>query len=103
MPDFAHAFARRTSLRGGDELSAILAGSPPGVLSMTGGFPNPATFPGEAIGEIAARLVRDDAAVALQYSPVEGIPSVREYLADRQAQLHGRRPEAGELMLTSAG
>ena len=73
MADFAHAFARRTRLRGGDELTAILAGSPPGVLAMTGGFPNPATFPTDEVDEIAARLVREDAAVALQYTPCEGI------------------------------
>jgi 2-aminoadipate transaminase len=103
MPDFAHAFSRRTRLRGGDELTTILAGSPPGVLSMTGGFPNPATFPTDELDEIAARLVREDAAVALQYTPCEGIPSVREYLIDRQEQLQGGRPERAELMVTSGG
>ena len=103
MADFAHAFARRTRLRGGDELTAILAGSPPGVLSMTGGFPNPATFPTDELDEIAARLVREDAAVALQYTPCEGIASVREYLLDRQEQLQGRRPELAELIVTSGG
>jgi 2-aminoadipate transaminase len=103
MADFAHTFARRTRLRGGDELTTILAGSPPGVLSMTGGFPNPATFPTGEVDEIAARLVREDAAVALQYAPCEGIPSVREYLIDRQEQLHGRRPEHAELIVTSGG
>jgi 2-aminoadipate transaminase len=103
MPDFSAAFARRTRLRGGDELTTILAGSPPGVLSMTGGFPNPATFPIDELDEIAARLVREDAAVALQYTPCEGIPSVREYLIDRQEQLQGRRPEPAELMVTSGG
>jgi 2-aminoadipate transaminase len=103
MTDFAHAFARRTRLRGGDELTAILAGSPPGVLSMTGGFPNPATFPTDELDEIAARLVREDAAVALQYTPCAGIPSVREYLIERQEQLHGRRPERAELIVTSGG
>ena len=81
MTDFARAFARRTRLRG-DELTAILAGSPPGVLSMTGGFPNPATFPTDELDELAARLVREDASVALQYTPSEGIASVREYLLD---------------------
>jgi len=96
-------FARRTRLRGGDELTAILAGSPPGVLSMTGGFPNPATFPTDELDEIAARLVRDDAAVALQYTPCAGIPSVREYLTDRQEQLQGRRPAGDELIVTSGG
>ena len=103
MPEFARAFARRTHLAGGDELATILAGSPPGVLSMTGGFPNPATFPTDELDEIARRLVRDDTAVALQYTPCEGIPSVREYLVERQEQLQGRRPQPGELIVTSGG
>src|SRR5215218_11281053 len=103
MPDFSHAFARRTRLRGGDELTAILAGSPPGVLSMTGGFPNPATFPTDELDAIAARLLHDDAAVAMQYTPVAGLPGVREYLLDRAALTQGRRPDAGELMVTSGG
>jgi 2-aminoadipate transaminase len=96
-------FARRTRGSGAAELSAILAGTPPGVLSMTGGFPNPETFPSEELAEIAARLLRDDASVALQYTPCEGIASVREYLRDRQEQLHGRRPELEELIVTSGG
>jgi 2-aminoadipate transaminase len=103
MPDFGQAFARRTRLRGGDELTTILAGSPPGVLSMTGGFPNPATFPTDELDEIAVRLVREDAAVALQYTPCAGLPSVREYLIDRQERLQGRRPEQAELIVTSGG
>src|SRR5829696_8477398 len=103
MADFAHAFARRTRLRGGDELTTILAGSPPGVLSMTGGFPNAATFPTGELDAIAARLVREDAAVALQYTPCAGIASVREYLIERHEQLQGRRPEAAELIVTSGG
>ena len=51
VADFKATFARRTQVAGGSELAAILAGSPPGVLSMTGGFPNPKTFPtGEQYG-----------------------------------------------------
>lgn len=96
-------FARRTRLAGGEELGAILAGSPPGVLSMMGGFPNTATFPAAELGEIAARLVREDGAVALQYTPCEGIPSFRDYLAERQEQVQGRRPEIAELIVTSGG
>jgi 2-aminoadipate transaminase len=103
MTDFAHAFARRTQLPGGSELATILAGSPPGVLSMTGGFPNAATFPTDEVDEIAGRLVREDASVALQYTPCEGLGSVREYLIDRQEQLQGRRPERTELIVTSGG
>jgi 2-aminoadipate transaminase len=102
MPEFTRSFARRTRLRGG-ELTAILAGSPPGVLSMTGGFPNPATFPNDELDEIAARLVREDAAVALQYTPCAGLPSVREYMIDRQERLQGCRPDPVELIVTSGG
>jgi 2-aminoadipate transaminase len=85
------------------ELATILAGPPPGVLSLAGGFPNPRTFPGREIEEIVGRLLRDDAAVALQYSAAEGIPSVREYLLDRQEQLQGVRPDRSELIVTSGG
>jgi 2-aminoadipate transaminase len=99
----ADLLAQRARNRDGAELATILAGSPPGVLSMTGGFPNPATFPTDVLDEIAARVVRDDPAVALQYTPCEGLPSVREYLLDRQEQLQGQRPERAELIVTSGG
>ena len=101
--DWSHAFARRAANRGDAELSAILAGAPPGVLSMMGGFPNPSTFPTEVLDEIVTRLVRDDPGAALQYTASEGIPSVREYLCDRQQELQGRRPELPELIVTSGG
>src|SRR5919107_764627 len=78
MPEFA----RRTRLCGGDELTTILA---------------------DEVGELAARLLREDAAVALQYTPCAGLPSVREYLLDRQEATQGRRPQPGELMVTSGG
>ena len=99
MPEFA----RRTRLRGGEDRGQLLAGSPPGVLSMTGGFPNPATFPTDELDAIAARLLRDDAAVAMQYTPVAGLPGVRAHLLDRVDATQGRRPDAGELMVTSGG
>ena len=101
--DWTHLFARRQSARGGEELAAILAGVPDGVLALTGGFPNPSTFATDVLGDIAARVLRDEPGLALQYTPVEGIPSVREYLAERQESLQGRRPEPAELMVTSGG
>ena len=96
-------FAQRAQNRGAAELATILAGAPPGALSMAGGFPNPATFPTADLDEIVARLLRDEPGVALQYAPSEGIPSVREYLVDRQEQQQGRRPERAELTVTSGG
>ena len=99
----AHAFAAARN-RGDAELNAILAGPPPGVLSLMGGFPNPATFPADALDELGRpRCCATIPRGALQYAPVEGIPSVREFLLDRQEQLQGRRPETAELIVTSGG
>jgi 2-aminoadipate transaminase len=101
MPEWG--FARRAESGAGAELATILGGVPPGVLAMTGGFPNLATVPAGAISEIVARLLRDEPGVALQYAPTEGIASVREYLVERQGQLQGRRPAGEELIVTSGG
>ena len=100
---WSDSFARRTRSAGAAELNTILAGAPPGVLSLAGGFPDPATFPTEALDEIVMRLVRDDAGIALQYATCEGVPSFREYLVDRQERQQGRRPELPRLMVTSGG
>src|SRR3954447_18058730 len=92
------------ALAGADpELAIILAGPPPGTLGMTGGVPNPATFPTDELAAIAARLVRDEPGLALQYTPSEGIPSVRRYMIERVAEQQGRRPAWAELTLTSGG
>ena len=101
--DWNELFARRARNRGGAELATILAGPPPGVLAMTGGFPNVATFQTDLLREIAARVIADDPGVALQYGPSQGLPSVREYLSDRIELVQGRRPGEGELMVTSGG
>src|SRR5689334_14112692 len=47
--DWSAAFAQRVADRGDAEITAILAGVPAGVMSVTGGFPNPRTFPTEAL------------------------------------------------------
>ena len=96
-------FARRARNRGSAELATILAGPPPGVLAMTGGFPNVATFQTDVLEEIAARVLRSDPGTALQYGPSAGLPTVREYLRERVAGLQGRTPERAELLVTSGG
>jgi 2-aminoadipate transaminase len=96
--------ARRTKSLGGGEITAILAlAGASDVITFSGGFPDPATFPTGVLAEIAARLITEDPGVALQYSATEGIAGVRDYIAGRLAALQGRRPGQGELMVTSGG
>ena len=102
--DWDAGLARRTKSLGGGEITAILAlAGASDVITFSGGFPDPDTFPTEVLAEIAARLIRQDPGVALQYSATEGIASVRDYITGRLAAREGRTPGAGELMVTSGG
>ena len=104
LRDWTASFARRTQTLGGGEITAILSlAGATDVITFSGGFPDPATFPRDVLGEIAAKLIATDVAVALQYSPTEGLPGLRDYVAGRLASQQGRRPAAGELMITSGG
>jgi 2-aminoadipate transaminase len=102
--DWGAGLARRTRSLGGGEITAILAlAGATDVITFSGGFPDPATFPTGVLAEIAARLISEDAGVALQYSATEGLAGVRDYVSGRLGSLEGRRPADGELMITSGG
>jgi 2-aminoadipate transaminase len=102
--DWSAGLAQRTRTLGGGEITAILAlAGATDVITFSGGFPDPATFPTEILGQIAGRLIAGDAAVALQYTATEGIARVRDYVAGRLESLEGARPGPGELMITSGG
>jgi 2-aminoadipate transaminase len=104
LGDWTASFARRTQALGGGEITAILSlAGATDVITFSGGFPDPATFASDVLGEIASGLLAKDVAVALQYSPTEGLPGLRDYVAGRLGSRQGRRPAAGELMITSGG
>jgi 2-aminoadipate transaminase len=102
--NWSAGLARRSHALGGSEITAILAlAGATDVITFSGGFPDPATFPTELLSGIAARLIGQDAAVALQYSATEGLAGVRDYVSGRLAAVEGQAPGAGELMITSGG
>jgi len=102
--DWDQRLARRTHALGGSEITAILSlAGATDVITFSGGFPDPATFPAEILAEIAGRLIAGDTAVSLQYAATEGLTGVRDYMAGRLESLEGARPGAGELMVTSGG
>jgi len=102
--DWSASLAQRTRALGGGEITAILAlAGATDVITFSGGFPDPQTFPAEILSGIAARLIAEDAGVALQYSATEGLAGVRDYVAGRLASREGAAPGPGELMITSGG
>jgi 2-aminoadipate transaminase len=96
--------ARRTRVLGGGEITAILSlAGARDIITFSGGFPDPATFPAGVLAQIAAALIEQEPGVALQYAPTEGLASTRDYVAGRLAAAEGRAPAAAELMITSGG
>jgi 2-aminoadipate transaminase len=102
--DWSARLARRARVLGGGEITAILAlAGATDVITFSGGFPDPETFPTEILADIATRLIAEDAAVALQYSATEGLAGVRDYVAGRLESREGAAPGPGGLMITSGG
>jgi 2-aminoadipate transaminase len=97
---WSRLFAQRTRADVGEGIAGILAlANARDVISFAGGFPDPATFPGAALGEIFTGLLGDP--TAFQYGPTAGLPGLRERVAERLLRLQGLRPGADELMITS--
>jgi 2-aminoadipate transaminase len=95
-------FATRTRGDVGEGLSSILAlSTATDVISFSGGFPDPATFPGPVLAEILGRLIEAGDASAMQYAPTPGLPGPRAFIAERLERLEGRRPDEGEFLITS--
>ncbi|MEP7024094.1 MAG: PLP-dependent aminotransferase family protein [Actinomycetota bacterium] len=102
--DWSAGLARRTRSLGGGEITAILAlAGATDIITFSGGFPDPATFPSGVLAGIASRLITRDAGVALQYSATEGLTGLRDYMTGRLESLEGVAPGPGELMITSGG
>ena len=54
----------------------------PGIISMAGGLPSPASFPISAFTQACNTVMEPDGAAALQYSTTEGFPALRQAIAD---------------------
>jgi 2-aminoadipate transaminase len=101
---WADLLSARMAAGGGDAIARIMAlSTATDIISFSGGFPDPATFPTAALPELLDRVLAEGAVTALQYAPTAGLPSTRAWLRDRLAAREGRRPGEDELMVTSGG
>lgn len=95
-------FAERTRGEVGEGLASILAlSTATDLISFSGGFPDPATFPSPVLAEILGKLIAGGDTSAMQYAPTPGLPGPRAFMAERLEQLEGRGPEEEELLITS--
>jgi DNA-binding transcriptional MocR family regulator len=89
MQDWSHLFATRSSRMAASEIRELLKLlDRPEMISFAGGIPDPALFPADAFRDAYGALFSDDTCrTALQYSVSEGYPPLRQWIADRMAEL----------------
>ncbi len=101
--DWTATFARRTKVGGGDMTAILALADATDMITFSGGFPAPETFPSELLAATAERVFGVGASVALQYGPTPGLPGFRDAIGERLGRTEGRRPSERELMVTSGG
>jgi 2-aminoadipate transaminase len=99
--DYQPLLARRAA-REAPALFRAGAASPPGIIPLTYGFPDPGSFPIEELIETAATMLRRQGRDALQYGPIAGPPPfVDLVLAKLGAE--GLSVSAQNLLITVGG
>ena len=80
--DYSKFYTDRARRMKASEIREILAVTQRSeIISFAGGLPNPATFPVREIEEATNEVLAKHAALALQYSPTDGIPELREQVS----------------------
>lgn len=87
---------RRTEIRELLKLTRM-----PGTISFGGGLPDPAIFPYSAVEAAALRAIREKGQLALQYSPTEGEPFLKEQIAAYMERL-GEKAKPEEMIVVSS-
>ncbi|MCB2169881.1 MAG: PLP-dependent aminotransferase family protein [Deltaproteobacteria bacterium] len=101
MP-FEKLLAHRTRHMSRSAIREILkVASQPGMISLAGGVPTPASFPLDLIGDLSGLVIQKYADRAFQYDLTEGFMPLRQALA---AHLSGRDIHVpGETILITSG
>lgn len=93
--------AARTSRMNASAIREILKVTErPGVLSMAGGLPAPASFPIDALARASEKVWRTQGAAAAQYASSEGLPALRAWMAARVSR-PGWQVSADQIQITS--
>jgi len=61
----------------------LAAARMPDMINLAGGLPAPHTYPAQELAEIAREAVANHPTDTLGYGPIEGLPELRDALADR--------------------
>ncbi len=95
-------FAERTArLRASTIREMLKVTQQPDVISFGGGLPAPELFPTREIGECAVEVMDEYGAAALQYGVTEGIPEMRNWVAERLTRRLHKPFDASEILIVN--
>lgn len=78
------------------------AGRIPGLINLGGGLPDNTIWPIAKMADLAAKAVTDHSAESLAYTPVAGMPKLRELIARRYSDEHVTLT-ADNILITTGG
>ncbi len=101
--DFSNVFSSRMAGIKSSEIREIfkLLGQAD-IISLAGGSPAVESFPAKELSEIAAKLLKDNPGVSLQYGVTEGYSPLRELVKARMEKIGNVRPH-DDLIITTGG
>ncbi|MEW5869873.1 MAG: PLP-dependent aminotransferase family protein [Chloroflexota bacterium] len=96
-----HRFAQRTQRMSSSAIRELLKLTElPDIISFAGGLPAPDVFPIDEFREACDRVLRDQGALALQYSTTEGYMPLREQIV-RHTSRYGLEVTPDNVLVTS--
>lgn len=94
-------YAKRMSKLKASEVREMLKiAQNPDIISFAGGMPSSELFPLREIKEVNRLVLEENGTNALQYSPAEGYPPLREWIANRMNQELGTEFNKDEILIT---
>ncbi len=95
-------FAARTAhMRASTIREMLKATLQPHIISFGGGLPAPELFPTEAIAQCTREVMDEYGARALQYTVTDGIPEMREWVAQRLTRRLGTSFDAHQIIIVN--
>lgn len=73
----------------------------PGMISFAGGYPSPDLFDRDGLDAAARAAWAGQAGDCLQYGATEGLPALREALAQHMRRQHGMDAQPGDLLVST--
>jgi 2-aminoadipate transaminase len=92
--------ARSKSLKSSEIRELLKLTQSPGFISLAGGLPNPQAFPIDVIHECIEKVFKTNIQNALQYGTTEGLPLLRNVIAQRMREKKGIDCELHDILIT---